>query len=116
MFSHVTVGSNDLERAGAFYDALLAPLGLVRRQVEDEGGPKSLCWMAPGRTLPRFYVYSPFDRAPATPGNGAMVAFLAASPEAVKTAWAAGLAHRGKSEGAPGGRPRYGLEYYGAYL
>lgn len=46
MFSHVTVGTRDLERAGRFYDAVLSPLGLRRRPVSPDGGPAALCWVA----------------------------------------------------------------------
>ncbi|MEQ1580223.1 MAG: hypothetical protein ABL964_06500 [Steroidobacteraceae bacterium] len=42
MFSHITIGSNDLEAAGRFYDAVLIPLGLCRRQVVPDGGPAAL--------------------------------------------------------------------------
>ncbi|HEX2011244.1 MAG TPA: VOC family protein, partial [Roseateles sp.] len=73
-------------------------------------------WIAPGRGLPRFYVYRPFDGRPASAGNGCMTAFAAASPAAVDAAHAAGLAAGGRDEGAPGPRPRYGEGYYGAYL
>jgi predicted lactoylglutathione lyase len=45
-----------------------------------------------------------------------MVAFTAASPEAVNRAYAAGIEAGGSDEGAPGPRPRYGNGYYGAYL
>lgn len=116
MFSHVTVGCQDIARAAAFYDAVLIPLGLVRRPVSPDGGPAAACWIDPGHTLPRFYVYSPYNREPATPGNGSMVAFLAASPAAVDAAYAAGLAANGTNEGAPGPRMHYGDGYYGAYL
>ncbi|WP_332699730.1 VOC family protein [Bosea sp. (in: a-proteobacteria)] len=116
MFSHVTVGSSDLERAGRFYDAILLPLGLRRRIVTPDGGPAALCWVQPGRTLPRFYVYEPFDSHPASAGNGSMTAFLSPSVAAVDEAHAAGLAAGGRDDGAPGPRPRYGTGYYGAYL
>ena len=82
MFSHITVGARDLERTGRFYDAVLSPLGLQRRAVQPDGGPAALCWVAPQASLPRFYVYSPFNGEPATAGNGSMAAFLAPSPEA----------------------------------
>jgi catechol 2,3-dioxygenase-like lactoylglutathione lyase family enzyme len=91
MFSHVTVGTNDLAVSAAFYDALLAPLGLRRRQVTPDGGPPSACWVSPGGTLPRFYVYAPFNRETASSGNGSMVAFLAPSAAAVDAAYAAGM-------------------------
>ena len=115
MLSHVTIGSNDLDRAGAFYDAVLQPLGLRRREVEPDGGPLALCWVG-AKAYPRFYVYSPFDGQPATPGNGAMIAFIAPSREAVDQAYAAGLEAGGAGEGAPGLRPHYAPDYYGAYL
>ncbi|MBA2676595.1 MAG: VOC family protein, partial [Ramlibacter sp.] len=81
MFSHVTVGVNDLRAAAAFYDAVLQPLGLRRRTTTDDGGPPALCWVHPDRWLPRFYAYQPLDRRAATAGNGSMVAFVAPSPQ-----------------------------------
>lgn len=116
MFSHVTVGTRDLERAERFYDAVLAPLGLTRRTVSPDGGPAALCWVRAQSLLPRFYVYQPFNGEPATVGNGGMVAFLAPSTEAVGVAHASGLAHGGTDEGGPGPRPHYGEGYFGAYL
>jgi catechol 2,3-dioxygenase-like lactoylglutathione lyase family enzyme len=116
MFSHVTVGCSDLGRAAAFYDAVLAPLGLVRRTMTPDGGPAAACWVHPDRTLPRFYVYMPYDRRAATAGNGSMIAFLATSTLAVDAAHAAGIAAGGTNEGAPGPRPQYANGYYGAYL
>ncbi|MXN77351.1 VOC family protein [Burkholderia sp. 4701] len=116
MFSHVTVGARDLERAARFYDAVLVPLGLTRRIVLPDGGPAALCWVTAHAALPRFYVYSPFNGEPATAGNGAMVAFLAPSIAAVNIAYADGLAHGGTDDGSPGPRPHYGDGYYGAYL
>lgn len=116
MFSHISVGCRDLAVAAAFYDALLAPLGLRRREVVPDGGPAAACWVKPGQPLPRFYVYLPFDGRPASAGNGSMTAFLADSPATVDAAWAAGMAHGGSDEGRPGPRPRYGEGYYGAYL
>jgi catechol 2,3-dioxygenase-like lactoylglutathione lyase family enzyme len=116
MFSHITVGSNDLDRAGAFYDAVLLPLGLRRRAVVPDGGPPALCWILAEGKLPRFFVFTPFDGQKAAAGNGSMVAFLAPSPAAVDAAFAAGMTAGGTSEGAPGPRPQYGDGYYGAYL
>ncbi|CAB3627682.1 VOC family protein [Achromobacter pestifer] len=116
MFSHVTVGCRDMVRAAAFYDAVLFPLGLQRRPVTPDGGPISICWITPGQTLPRFYVYMPFDGKPATAGNGSMVAFQAPTSAAVDAAHAAGIAAHGTDDGPPGPRPHYGNGYYGAYL
>ena len=116
MFSHVTVGCDDLDAAARFYDAVLLPLGLQRRHVTPDGGPQALCWHFPGQPLPRFYVYRPFDGRSASAGNGAMVAFLTPSPKSVALAYAAGIAAGGTDEGQPGQRPHYGSGYYGAYL
>lgn len=116
MFSHITVGTRDLERARRFYDAVLLPLGLKRRVVTPDGGPLALCWVTGQALLPRFYVYMPYDGEPATVGNGSMVAFLAPTQEAVSVAHAGGLAQGGTDEGAPGVRPHYGDGYFGAYL
>lgn len=116
MFSHITVGVSDLDRAECFYNALLAPLGLVQRPVLPDGGPSSRCWHQPGVSLPRFYIYIPFDGEPCSHGNGGMVAFLAPSVEAVECAHAAAMQHGGSDNGAPGPRPQYGHDYFGAYL
>jgi catechol 2,3-dioxygenase-like lactoylglutathione lyase family enzyme len=114
MFSHVMLGARDLARLVAFYDAVLAPLGLVRRREPGDGG--GACWLRPGERMPQFFVQAPFDGQPATAGNGVMVAFLAPDHAAVDRAHAAGLAAGGTDEGAPGLRPHYGEGYYGAYL
>lgn len=116
MFSHITVGVSDLDRAASFYDAVLIPLGLARRPVTPDGGPPSLCWHRPGASLPRFYAYLPFDGQPCAPGNGSMAAFLAPSIEAVELAHAQAMQHGGSDAGAPGLREHYGPGYFGAYL
>ena len=116
MFSHITVGTNNLNKAAAFYDAILFPLGLKRRQVTPDGGPEAACWISPNQSLPRFYVYMPFNRQPSTVGNGSMLAFLAPSISAVNLAYTAGIEAGGTDEGAPGDRSHYGPGYYGAYI
>ena len=116
MFSHIIVGTRDLAKASAFYDAVLIPFGLKRRIVTPDGGPAASCWINPDQVLPRFYVFMPFDRAPASAGNGSMVAFLAPSPASVDLAYQAAIAHGGTDEGPPGERANYGVGYYGAYF
>jgi catechol 2,3-dioxygenase-like lactoylglutathione lyase family enzyme len=117
MFSHVVIGARDLERLGAFYDAVLRPLGLVREADWDanDGGPAGISWVWPGRRWPIFCVQHPWNGAPATVGNGVQVSFAASSRAAVDAAHAAALAHGGSDEGAPGRRPHYAPDYYGAY-
>jgi catechol 2,3-dioxygenase-like lactoylglutathione lyase family enzyme len=116
VFSHITVGTQNLVQANVFYDAVLPHLRLRRRVVTPDGGPEASCWVNPTQTLPRFYVYSPLNRAPASAGNGAMVAFLAPNRAAVDHAYRAALKHGATDEGAPGERENYGVGYYGAYF
>jgi catechol 2,3-dioxygenase-like lactoylglutathione lyase family enzyme len=114
MFSHVTVGTADMARATAFYDAVLAPLGLKRLKTY-----KVAIGYAPegfdGVNEP-FWVMRPYDRKAASPGNGAMVAFEAETRAAVDAFHAAALATGGSDEGVPGVRKHYHPAYYGAYV
>jgi catechol 2,3-dioxygenase-like lactoylglutathione lyase family enzyme len=114
MYSHVTVGTADMARATAFYDAVLAPLGLKRLKTY-----KVAIGYAPegfeGVNEP-FWVMRPYDRKAASPGNGAMVAFKAETRAAVDAFHAAALAAGGSDEGAPGIREHYHPDYYGAYV
>ena len=74
MIGYVMIGTNDLDRGARFYDALLAPLGLVQvERVETYAAyaPKA------AKDAIEFYVTRPFDQAPATPGNGTMIALSA---------------------------------------
>lgn len=111
MYSHTTIGSNDLARAKAFYDAVLAPLDLEVRYSDQ----MLLGYGVPGGQ-PRFIVARPFDGAEATAGNGAMVALLATKRSLVDSCHAAALERGGSDEGAPGLRPHYHKNYYGAYF
>jgi catechol 2,3-dioxygenase-like lactoylglutathione lyase family enzyme len=65
---------------------------------------------------PLFLIGRPYDQQPHHPGNGQMVAFLAADRAAVRDAYAVAMANGGVSEGAPGLRPEYHEHYYGAYF
>lgn len=116
MFSHITLGTNNLRRSIIFYDAVLLPLGLKQRRVVPDGGPKSACWVSESNVLPRFYVYEPFDRQEATVGNGSMVAFLASNREEVDLSYQAAMLNGGIDEGTPNEREHYGKGYYGAYI
>jgi predicted lactoylglutathione lyase len=99
MLAYVTVGTNDLARAGAFYDALLAELGAVR-VMEME---RLIIWAAqPGQ--PMLAVAKPYDGKPATVGNGTMVAINAGKPEVADRMHAKALALGGKDEGPVGFR------------
>ncbi|MCP8941075.1 VOC family protein [Alsobacter sp. SYSU M60028] len=114
MISHVHVGVSDFPRALAFYDALLAELGLVRKFVEEGRGWAG--WVPHDAPRPLFIVGRPYDGGRARPGNGQMVALLAPSHTAVDRVHALALALGGVDEGGPGLRPEYHAHYYGAYF
>lgn len=112
MISHVTVGSNDIARAKAFYAKVMAALGYVR-VVE---GDDHFAYGESATSPATFWVLAPFDGRPAERGNGWHCALLAPSRAAVDAFHAAALAAGGSDEGAPGLRPRYSETYYGAYV
>lgn len=114
MFSHVFVGTNDFERALAFYRPVMDALGIRARFCE--AARPWAGWQSSPDPRPLFLIGSPYDGQPHQPGNGQMVAFLAATREAVDRAHAAALAHGARDEGAPGPRPEYHAHYYGAYV
>jgi catechol 2,3-dioxygenase-like lactoylglutathione lyase family enzyme len=108
---YVTLGSNDLARARIFYDAALAPLGLVRRRQDDA----EIGYGAENDSRCRLWVVTPHDRRVAMIGNGSMVALAAESRAEVDAFHAAALAHGGSDEGAPGLRP-FHAHFYAAYV
>ncbi|MEL7939524.1 MULTISPECIES: VOC family protein [Pseudomonas] len=109
VYTHVTVGSNDLPRARAFYDRVLAPLGLKR--LADLGDNGSI-W---GVDSPAFFVLRPANGQPATVGNGVTLSFAAPSRAAIDACHAAALADGGRDEGAPGPR-NWAPNAYAAYF
>jgi catechol 2,3-dioxygenase-like lactoylglutathione lyase family enzyme len=114
MISHVHVGIGDFDRAFPFYAAVLDTLGLELKFKEPDKGWAG--WMSPGVARPLFLIGRPFDRHPASPGNGQMIALLAPDRAAVDRCHEVALARGGRSEGAPGLRPHYHADYYGAYF
>ncbi|WP_299846056.1 VOC family protein [uncultured Roseovarius sp.] len=101
MIGYVMVGTNDLDRAAAFYDSILAPLGLM--QVERVETFSAYAPVAAKDAI-EFYVTTPFDQRPATPGNGMMIALAAPSIQALEQFHTVGLQNGGTDEGAPGPR------------
>jgi len=108
MISYVTLGTNDLPRAIAFFDALLGELGAAHFMEMD----RMVIWgTKPG--APMFAVCTPYDGKAACVGNGTMVALDAGSREMVDKLHARALALGGTDEGAPGPR---GDGFYGGYF
>ncbi len=101
MFSHVMVGSNDIERSKRFYDAVLATLGAGEPLLNQAtSGHTRLFYRHDGDT---FCVTEPINDEAATAGNGSTIGFKCSSPEQVNAFHDAAIAHGGTSiEGAPG--------------
>jgi catechol 2,3-dioxygenase-like lactoylglutathione lyase family enzyme len=114
MFSHITLGICDYDRAFGFYQGLADILGLSPRFADAAKGWAG--WQPAEGGRPLFLIMVPFDGRPAAPGNGAMVAFQASSRAVVDAAYAFAIAQGGVDEGAPGLRPHYHPDYYGAYF
>lgn len=109
MLHHVSIGARDVEKAVAFYDSVLGALGMRRIM---EYMPYAVGY---GAEHPEFWVQAPADGQPATAGNGTHICFAARTREAIQAFHAAALAAGGRDEGAPGPRPDYGPDYFGAF-
>ncbi|MGO8081190.1 VOC family protein [Rhizobium leguminosarum] len=109
MIHHVSVGTNDVARSKRFYDAVLPIVGIVP-MAEDEGGLGYGC----GKF--HFSVQVPIDGKPATVGNGTHIAFAVEDRSMVNRFYAAALKYGGSDDGAPGLRPSYDANYYGAFV
>ena len=109
MIGYVTLGTNDLGRATAFYDALFAVIGAGRVYE----GDNFVAW-GTGMSAPAVSVIEPFDGKPASVGNGVMVAIALDSPDRVDAFYAKAIELGGTDEGAPG--PRTGGQFYSGYF
>ena len=114
MISHVHIGITDFDRACTFYQPLMQALGLQLKFCEP--AVPWAAWVSPGAPRPLFIIGRPFNELEAAPGNGQMIALLAPNRAAVDAAHRAALAAGGSDEGAPGLRPHYHANYYGAYF
>jgi predicted lactoylglutathione lyase len=112
MIGYVTLGTNDLERARKFYDALLAEMGVTRLM---EFGGRGHGWAA-SLDKPMLCVFKPYDGRPATIGNGVMVGLAADSRETVDRVHRKALELGGTDEGQPGPRAEGGDGFYAAYF
>lgn len=109
MIHHLSLGSNDVNSARAFYDPLMSLLGLRLLKHSD----RSLHY---GASDIIFSIETPIDGLTATAGNGAHVAFQAPDRETVRRFHATALALGGADEGPPGIRDNYNANYFGAFV
>jgi predicted lactoylglutathione lyase len=109
MIGYVTLGTNDLPRAAAFYDALLGEIG-AKRMMESE---QFIAWSLT-ESQPGLGISKPFDKKPATVGNGVMVALAVDSKAKVDALHRKALQLGGKDEGPAGPRGESG--FYAGYF
>ena len=111
MFSHVMLGSNDLEASKKFYDATLSVLGVPDAMQDPKG--RFFYRTSTGT----FGITTPINGEEACHGNGSTLGFAATSPEQVDAWHAAGLANGGIAiEDPPGIRESSAMKLYIAYL
>lgn len=101
MIGYVTLGTNDLQKSAAFYDALLATIGAARFMEEEN---YFIAWSASPES-PGIAVSVPFNQEQATVGNGTMIALSLETPEQVDAFHAKAMELGGTTEGDPGFRP-----------
>jgi catechol 2,3-dioxygenase-like lactoylglutathione lyase family enzyme len=111
MLLYLTLGTNNIDEARRFYDAVLPILG-YRRQRDSE---EEIGYAADGDSRCRLWIVLPFNKRRASIGNGSMVALEATTRAAVDAFHAAALASGGIDEGAPGLRS-YHAHFYAAYV
>ena len=109
IMSHVSIGTNQLDNALAFYDKVLATIGA--RRILDHGEA-----VAYGREFPEFWVHPPHDGGTASIGNGTHFGFFASNKDEVDTFYKTALECGAKGDGEPGPRPLYGEPYYGCFV
>jgi catechol 2,3-dioxygenase-like lactoylglutathione lyase family enzyme len=112
MIGYVILGTNDLPRASAFYDALLAEMGVTRMM---DFGDRGYAWAA-AMDKPMLCIMTPYDGRPATVGNGVMAGIGVESRELVDRMYAKALELGGTDEGPPGLRAAGGDGFYAAYF
>lgn len=109
ILSHISLGTNQFDKAVAFYDRVLPTLGCKRILAH----PSAVAY---GRQYPEFWVQTPIDGQPASIGNGTHFGFFAPDKAAVHAFHQAALEAGARDEGAPGPRPEYGEPYYGCFV
>jgi catechol 2,3-dioxygenase-like lactoylglutathione lyase family enzyme len=111
MLDHVSIPVADVDRAASFYDAVLAPLGLVRQKER----PGAIGYGPGSRKAPVFWILAR-GSADARPGLGLHFSFQAPDRASVDAFYAEALRSGGLDAGPPGVRPEYTMPFYGAFV
>ncbi len=108
--SHISLSVSDLKISSKFYDSVLSCIGLNRVY----SGPTASGW-GPTDTEEKFAIKKRVNKV-ATPSAGFHLAFHAKTRDEVHTFYTAALESGGKDNGSPGPRPKYGSDYYAAFV
>jgi len=110
MIDHISIAVRDLATAARFYEAVLATLGMSKLREWPDAA------IGYGKKYPEFWINKRAAMAPVAEDSGVHICLRAASTEAVDAFHAAALAAGGASDGAPGLRAHYHLNYYAAFV
>jgi len=109
MIDHISIGVSDLEASSAFYETILVAIGLTK--LADRADTVGF-----GKKYPEFWINRRRDMAPVTADSGVHVCLRVRSESAVDAFYAGALAAGAADAGAPGLRPEYSANYYGAFI
>ena len=109
MIHHVSVGTNDMKRARAFYEPLMSLIGFRMLKSSDKA-------VHFGSSDIMFSLETPINGLRAAPGNGVHIAFQAPDRQTVRRFHETAIANGATDEGAPGIRENYNANYYGAFV
>jgi catechol 2,3-dioxygenase-like lactoylglutathione lyase family enzyme len=110
MIDHVSIAVSDLAKSAAFYESVLAPLGLAKLV---DRSPAAIGF---GKKYPEFWLNARPAIAPQPETTGIHICLRAPSDDAVREFFGAALAHGGKSAGDPGPRRAAFTTYFGAFI
>lgn len=111
MLDHIGIAVSNFDRACAFYDHALAPLGITLMMIVPKEHTGGVSVGGYGQHRPQFWIHEETQQHP-----GVHVAFEAADHATVDAFYHAALAAGGTDNGAPGLRPHYHESYYGAFV
>lgn len=112
MLDHISIPVADIDRAAAFYDAVLATIGLRRRKER----PGAIGYGPETRAAPVFWILDRDGEGSASPGGGLHVSFQAPDRSSVDSFHETAQRFGGRDAGKPGLRPQYTMPFYGAFV